>query len=90
MSARDVQQRFEAECIDPYLHLRTCGLVLWISLALNQVRNTIKLTLRPPHLILDPGGALAHGTSKLHGPPYSLIFSVMLTILAILPHYVCE
>jgi hypothetical protein len=31
-------------------------------------------------------GALAHGTPKLHDFPHSLIFSVMLTILAVCSH----
>jgi hypothetical protein len=51
---------------------------------------TCQLTLRPPHLILNPGGALAHGTSKLHGSAYSLIFSVMFTMLAVITQSLCD
>ena len=39
---------------------RTCGLILYITLAFTLLKCVHPLTLRPPHLILNPGGVLVY------------------------------
>lgn len=63
----------------------TGGLVLFIVLVNNLLECLSgELTLRPPHLLLDPAGCVSSSLAwcRLLMPPYSLILSVIFTILA--------
>lgn len=67
--------------------LCTCGLILYVMLVVKYSNHIVRLTLRPPHLILNPGGALAYCPHQnFTDTPHSLIFSVMFTILPVYTH----
>ena len=65
--ARDIADTTYPSSQNPNQH--TCGLVLYTLSVLILTSATLKLTLRPSHLLLDPGGALVLGISKLQHHP---------------------
>ena len=85
--ARDVSQLFKigsVEILDGDSYLWPYSLQ-HISFVLS--KHVAQLTLRPPHLILNPGGALACCPHQnFTGLSHSLIFSVMFTILPAYTH----